>query len=97
MSVPETIRLGASVRVRRFTSRRGRPPREARRRRPDWHPAAGRDCPSPRERIAQVGYNVRFAASMTRARQLLDQGLIGGVVSVSARGAPLVGEHLMQP
>jgi predicted dehydrogenase len=44
--------------------------------------------------IAQVGYNVRFADSVTRARQLLDQGLIGDVVSVSARGAPLVGEHL---
>ena len=46
--------------------------------------------------IAQVGYNVRFADSVTRARQLLDQGLIGEVVSVSAHGAPLVGEHLTQ-
>jgi predicted dehydrogenase len=33
---------------------------------------------------------------VTRARQLLDQGLIGDVVSVSARGAPLIGEHLTQ-
>jgi predicted dehydrogenase len=39
---------------------------------------------------------VRFADSVTRARQLLDQGLIGDVVSVSAHGAPLVGEHLTQ-
>lgn len=46
--------------------------------------------------IAQVGYNVRFAESVTRGRQLVDQGLIGDVVSVSARGAPLVGEHLTQ-
>jgi predicted dehydrogenase len=37
---------------------------------------------------------VRFAESVTRARQLLDQGFIGDVVSVSARGAPLIGEHL---
>jgi predicted dehydrogenase len=46
--------------------------------------------------IAQIGYNVRFAESVTRARPLLDQGLIGDVVSVSARGAPLIGEHLTQ-
>jgi predicted dehydrogenase len=46
--------------------------------------------------IVQVGYNVRFAESVTRARLLLDRGLIGDVVSVSARGAPLVGEHLTQ-
>ena len=39
---------------------------------------------------------MRFAESVTRARQLLDQGLIGDVVSVSARGAPLIGEHLTQ-
>ena len=46
--------------------------------------------------IAQVGYNVRFAESVTRAKQLLDEGLIGEVVSVSAHGAPLVGEHLTE-
>ena len=46
--------------------------------------------------IAQVGYNVRFADSVTRARQLLDEGLIGHVVSVSSRGAPLIGEHMTQ-
>ena len=39
---------------------------------------------------------MRFAESVTRARQLLDQGLVGEVVSVSARGAPLIGEHLTQ-
>jgi predicted dehydrogenase len=44
--------------------------------------------------IAQVGYNVRFAESVTRARRMLDQGLVGDVVSVSAHGAPLIGEHL---
>lgn len=38
--------------------------------------------------IAQVGYNVRFAESVTRGLQLLDQGLISDVVSISARGAP---------
>jgi predicted dehydrogenase len=51
--------------------------------------------------IVQVGYNVRFAESVTQARELLDQGLIGDVVSVSAHGASLVGEqlshHLNQP
>ena len=46
--------------------------------------------------IAQVGFNVRFAESVTRGRQLLDGGLIGEVVSVSSRGAPLIGEHVTQ-
>ncbi|MGV9714223.1 Gfo/Idh/MocA family protein [Gordonia sp. NPDC003424] len=46
--------------------------------------------------VVQVGYNVRLAESVTRAKKLLDDGLIGEVVSVSARGAALVGEHLTQ-
>ncbi|HEY5857459.1 MAG TPA: Gfo/Idh/MocA family oxidoreductase [Aldersonia sp.] len=46
--------------------------------------------------VVQVGYNVRLAQSVTRAKELLDDGVIGEVVSVSARGAALVGEHLTQ-
>jgi predicted dehydrogenase len=42
----------------------------------------------------QVGYNVRLAQSVTRAKELIDAGTIGNVVSVSARGAALAGEHL---
>src|SRR5689334_8448244 len=46
--------------------------------------------------VVQVGYNVRFAESVIRARAILEHGLIGDVVSVSARSAPLIGEHLTQ-
>jgi predicted dehydrogenase len=46
--------------------------------------------------VVQVGYNVRFAESVIRARAMLEHGLIGDVVSVSARSAPLIGEHLTQ-
>jgi predicted dehydrogenase len=44
--------------------------------------------------VVQVGYNVRLAQSITRAKELIDTGTIGTVVSVSARGAALAGEHL---
>lgn len=46
--------------------------------------------------VVQVGYNVRLARSITRLKELLDAGVIGEVVSVSARGAALVGEHLTE-
>lgn len=46
--------------------------------------------------IVQVGYNVRLAQSITRAKELIEAGDIGDVVSVSARGAALVGEHVTQ-
>lgn len=46
--------------------------------------------------IVQVGYNVRLAQSITRAKELIEAGVIGEVVTVSARGAALVGEHLTQ-
>ncbi|MFW0773082.1 Gfo/Idh/MocA family protein [Paenarthrobacter nitroguajacolicus] len=44
--------------------------------------------------VIQVGYNVRLAESVRRAKALIDGGLIGDVVTVSARGAALSGEHL---
>lgn len=44
--------------------------------------------------VVQVGYNVRLAQSITRAKELIDAGIIGNVVSVSARGAAFAGEHL---
>lgn len=44
--------------------------------------------------IVQVGYNVRLAQSITRAKEIIGAGTIGSVVSVSARGASLAGEHL---
>ncbi|WP_245802170.1 Gfo/Idh/MocA family protein [Corynebacterium pacaense] len=46
--------------------------------------------------VVQVGYNVRLAGSITRAKDLLESGLIGDIVSVSARGSALVGEHLTE-
>lgn len=46
--------------------------------------------------VVQVGYNVRLAPSIGRAKQLIEDGVIGEVVTVSARGAALVGEHLTQ-
>ncbi len=46
--------------------------------------------------IVQVGYNVRLAQSIARAKELIESGVIGEVVTVSARGAALVGEHLTQ-
>lgn len=46
--------------------------------------------------VVQVGYNVRLAESITRAKALIDDGLIGEVVSVSARGAAKVGEHVTE-
>ncbi len=44
--------------------------------------------------VVQVGYNVRLAESITRAKELIAAGVIGDVVTVSARGAAQVGEHL---
>lgn len=46
--------------------------------------------------VVQVGYNVRLAESIERAAGIIDDGVIGDVVTVSARGAALVGEHLTQ-
>jgi predicted dehydrogenase len=46
--------------------------------------------------VVQVGYNVRLAPSISRAKELIEAGAIGDVVSVSARGAALVGEHVTQ-
>ncbi|MET0456420.1 MAG: Gfo/Idh/MocA family oxidoreductase [Mycobacterium sp.] len=46
--------------------------------------------------VVQVGYNVRLAESVTRAKELIESGLIGDVVTASARGAALAGEHLTQ-
>jgi len=46
--------------------------------------------------VLQVGYNVRLAESVSRAKELIESGLIGEVVTVSARGAALAGEHLTQ-
>ncbi|SDO00680.1 Predicted dehydrogenase [Klenkia soli] len=46
------------------------------------------------DRVVQVGYNVQLAGTVIEARQLIEAGVIGEVVSVSARGAALVGEHL---
>lgn len=46
--------------------------------------------------VVQVGYNVRLAESVSRAKELIESGLIGEVVTVSARGAALAGEHLTQ-
>ncbi|OZF01299.1 Gfo/Idh/MocA family protein [Rhodococcoides fascians] len=48
------------------------------------------------DQVVQVGYNVRLAPSVGRAKELLAAGTIGEVVSVSARGAALAGEHLTQ-
>jgi predicted dehydrogenase len=44
--------------------------------------------------ILQVGYNCRFAESVTMAQRLLADGVLGHVVSVAAHGAAMVGEHL---
>lgn len=44
--------------------------------------------------VVQVGYNVRLAGSIGQAKELIEAGMIGDVVSVSARGAAFVGEHL---
>nr|WP_296780624.1 Gfo/Idh/MocA family oxidoreductase [Rhodococcus sp. (in: high G+C Gram-positive bacteria)] len=46
--------------------------------------------------VVQVGYNVRLAPSVTQAKELLEAGVIGDVVTVSARGAALAGEHQTQ-
>jgi predicted dehydrogenase len=46
--------------------------------------------------VVQVGYNVRLAPSVSRAMEVIADGIIGEVVTVSARGAALVGEHLTQ-
>lgn len=48
------------------------------------------------QRIVQVGYNVRLSESVQRLKELLDAGLIGEVVSVQARGAAKVGEHITE-
>lgn len=50
----------------------------------------------PSTQVVQVGYNVRLAESITRAKQLIDDGAIGEVVTVSARGAAMVGEHVTE-
>lgn len=44
--------------------------------------------------VVQVGFNVQLSESVRAARELLDAGVIGDVVTASARGAALVGEHL---
>lgn len=44
--------------------------------------------------VVQVGYNVRLAPSVSRAMEVIADGIIGEVVTVSARGAALAGEHL---
>jgi len=49
-----------------------------------------------REQVVQVGYNVRLAESIRRTKELIEAGTIGEVVSVSARGAGKVGEHVSQ-
>ncbi|BAU97406.1 oxidoreductase [Corynebacterium suranareeae] len=46
--------------------------------------------------IVQVGYNVRLSESIQRLKELVDAGLIGEVVSVQARGAAKVGEHITE-
>lgn len=46
--------------------------------------------------VVQVGYNVQLSTSITRAKELIESGLIGEVVSVSARGAAKVGEHVTE-
>lgn len=46
--------------------------------------------------IVQVGYNVRLAESILRTKELIESGLIGEIVSVSARGAAKVGEHITE-
>jgi predicted dehydrogenase len=46
--------------------------------------------------VVQVGYNVRLAQSVERAKELIESGVIGDVVTVSARGAALAGEHLTE-
>lgn len=48
------------------------------------------------QQIVQVGYNVRLAESISRAKKIIDDGAIGEVVTVSARGAAMVGEHLTE-
>ena len=48
------------------------------------------------QQIVQVGYNVRLYESVQRLKELLDAGLIGEVVSVQARGAAKVGEHITE-
>ena len=44
--------------------------------------------------VVQVGYNVQLSESVSSAKELLAAGIIGEVVTASARGAALVGEHL---
>lgn len=48
------------------------------------------------QQIVQVGYNVRLAESISRTKKIIDDGAIGEVVTVSARGAAMVGEHLTE-
>ncbi|MGP5930601.1 Gfo/Idh/MocA family protein [Corynebacterium glyciniphilum] len=48
------------------------------------------------DQIVQVGYNVRLAPSITKTKKLVEEGAIGEVVSVAARGAALVGEHVTE-
>lgn len=51
---------------------------------------------APAGLVVQVGYNVRLAESVGRAKELIEAGAIGEVVTVSARGAALSGEHLTE-
>lgn len=46
--------------------------------------------------IVQVGYNVRLSESVQKLKTLVNEGLIGEVVSVQARGAAKVGEHITE-
>lgn len=44
--------------------------------------------------VVQVGYNFRMGRPVTRAKRLIEDKVIGDVVTVAARGGSLVGEHL---
>jgi predicted dehydrogenase len=46
--------------------------------------------------VLQVGYNCRFADSVSMAQRLLADGVLGHLVSVSAHGAAMAGEHLSE-
>lgn len=48
------------------------------------------------DQIVQVGYNVRLSESIQKMKELIDAGLIGDVVSIQARGAAKVGEHITE-
>lgn len=62
----------------------------------DLERLAEADAQTGPDQVVQVGYNVRLAESVTRTKELIESGLIGDVVSVSSRGAALVGEHVTE-